>query len=80
MRRVSVAEAKARLSALLDAVERGEEVEITRRGRPIAKLSPLPPPRRPLDLEAIRRHLASLRCQVEDSESAIRRMRDEDRY
>lgn len=80
MRRVSVAEAKARLSALLDAVERGEEVEITRRGRPIAKVSPLPPPRRPLDLEAIRRHLASLRCQVEDSESAIRRTRDEDRY
>lgn len=80
MRRVSVAEAKAHLSALLDAVERGEELEITRRGKPIAKVSPLPPPRKPLDLEAIRQHLASLPCQVEDSETAIRRLRDDARY
>lgn len=80
MRRVSVAEAKAQLSALLDAVERGEELEITRRGKPIAKVTPLPPPRQPLDIEAIRRHLASLQCEVEDSEAAIRRLRDGDRY
>lgn len=32
MRRVSVAQAKAQLSTLLDAVEQGEAVEITRRG------------------------------------------------
>ncbi|MFM8275716.1 MAG: type II toxin-antitoxin system Phd/YefM family antitoxin [Cyanobium sp.] len=31
MRRVGLAEAKAQLSALLDAVEAGEEVVITRR-------------------------------------------------
>ena len=36
MRRVGLAEAKAQLSALLDAVEAGEEVVITRRGRPVA--------------------------------------------
>ena len=30
--------AKANLSKLLDAVERGEEVTITRRGKPVAKL------------------------------------------
>jgi prevent-host-death family protein len=80
MRRVSGAEAKARLSALLDAVEHGEEVEITRRGRPIAKISPLPPPRRALDLEAIGRHLASLPVQPESAGDLVRRMRDEDRY
>jgi prevent-host-death family protein len=34
MRTVNLAEAKAGLSALLDAVEAGEEVVITRRGRP----------------------------------------------
>ncbi|QCH14407.1 type II toxin-antitoxin system prevent-host-death family antitoxin [Synechococcus sp. CB0101] len=33
MRRLTVAQAKAQLSALLDAVEHGEDVEITRRGR-----------------------------------------------
>jgi prevent-host-death family protein len=33
---VNLEEAKAGLSALLDAVEAGEEVVITRRGRPVA--------------------------------------------
>ena len=38
MRMVGLAEAKAGLSALLDAVEAGEEVVITRRGRPVARV------------------------------------------
>jgi antitoxin (DNA-binding transcriptional repressor) of toxin-antitoxin stability system len=38
MRSVGLAEAKARLSALLDAVESGDEVVITRRGQPVARL------------------------------------------
>jgi antitoxin (DNA-binding transcriptional repressor) of toxin-antitoxin stability system len=38
MQTVNVAEAKAHLSALLDAVETGEEVVITRRGHPVARL------------------------------------------
>jgi prevent-host-death family protein len=38
MRRVGLAEAKAQLSALLDAVEAGEEVVITRRGKPVARV------------------------------------------
>jgi antitoxin (DNA-binding transcriptional repressor) of toxin-antitoxin stability system len=38
MRRVKLSEAKAGLSALLDAVEAGEEVVITRRGRSVARL------------------------------------------
>lgn len=40
MRTVAVADAKAHLSALLAAVEEGEEVAITRRGRIIARLIP----------------------------------------
>ena len=40
MRQVGVLEAKTHFSALLDAVEReGEEVVITRHGRPVARLS-----------------------------------------
>jgi prevent-host-death family protein len=39
MRTLSVAQAKAQLSALLDAVESGEDVEITRRGVPVARLT-----------------------------------------
>ncbi|WP_448567268.1 type II toxin-antitoxin system Phd/YefM family antitoxin [Thermus sp.] len=41
MRTVSLSEAKARLSELLEAAERGEEVIITRRGRPWARLAPV---------------------------------------
>lgn len=40
MRELGVLEAKNRLSELLNAVELGEEVVITRRGRPVAKLVP----------------------------------------
>ena len=40
MRRVSVHEAKAKLSELLEAAHRGEEIVITRYGRPLARLSP----------------------------------------
>lgn len=40
MQPVPVAEAKARLSSMLAAVEAGEEVVITRRGRVVARLVP----------------------------------------
>ena len=36
----TLSEAKARLSAILDQIERGDEVVITRMGRPIARLIP----------------------------------------
>jgi prevent-host-death family protein len=35
---ITATEAKAKLLALLDDVEQGAEIEITRRGRPIARL------------------------------------------
>ena len=38
MQTVSLASAKAHLSALIDAVEAGEDVLITRRGRAVARL------------------------------------------
>lgn len=41
MQQVSVAQLKARLSKYLEVVRAGEEVLITDRGRPVAKLSPL---------------------------------------
>jgi prevent-host-death family protein len=37
---IGVFTAKTHLSELLDRVERGEEIIITRRGRPIARLGP----------------------------------------
>jgi prevent-host-death family protein len=38
MKEVALFEAKTRLSELLDAVEQGEQVVITRRGQPVATL------------------------------------------
>jgi antitoxin (DNA-binding transcriptional repressor) of toxin-antitoxin stability system len=46
----SIAQAKAEFSALIDAVSKGEQVIITKAGRPVAKLVPFggpPLPRRP---------------------------------
>ena len=43
MREVGAFEAKSRLGALLDQVERGEEIVITRRGRAVARLVPAQP-------------------------------------
>ena len=40
MREIQASEAKARLPSLLDAVERGETVIITRHGKPIARIVP----------------------------------------
>ena len=40
MRQIGAFEAKNRLSELLVAVENGEEVTITKHGRPVAKLVP----------------------------------------
>jgi len=40
MRSVGVFEAKTHLAALLDAVSAGEQITITRHGRPVARLVP----------------------------------------
>jgi prevent-host-death family protein len=43
MREVGAFEAKTKLGQLLDQVEHGEEIIITRRGRPVARLGPAVP-------------------------------------
>lgn len=42
MKRVRIAELKDQLSRYLRAVERGEEIEVTDRDRPIARIVPIP--------------------------------------
>jgi prevent-host-death family protein len=44
MKQVKIAELKNQLSAHLRSVERGAEIEITDRNRPIARLVPIPAP------------------------------------
>ena len=43
MDEIGAFEAKNRLGALLDRVERGEEIVITRRGKPVARIVPAGP-------------------------------------
>lgn len=74
----SVAEAKAHLSEILDKVEAGSEVVITRRGAPVARLSAVAGrPRRPLDLAGLAAFRGRTPIQEERSADLIRRMRDE---
>ena len=51
---VSVATAKNRLPELIRAVEEGQEVVITRHGKPVAQISPPPPRRRKVRLGAMK--------------------------
>jgi prevent-host-death family protein len=48
-RQVGVYEAKTHLARLLDEVETGESITITRHGRPVARLVPLEMRRRNVD-------------------------------
>ena len=76
MRTVSLAEAKAHLSELINTVEAGEEIVITRHGRAVARVSPPEKVKQPLALD----RLASLRKAVpawtEPSAGIVRQMRD----
>ena len=46
MRQVNIHEAKTHFSELIAAVERGEEIVIARRGKPVARVSSCEEPRR----------------------------------
>ena len=51
---ISIAEAKNRLTQLIRAVEQGESIVITRKGKPVAQLTPPPPKRRRVRLGAMK--------------------------
>ncbi len=80
MRCASVAEGKARLSELLDAVEAGETVSITRRGKPVARLVAETPARAPFDFDALRAFTDGMDPQPESAGAFVRTMRDSHPY
>lgn len=75
-RTVSVAEAKAHLSQLLKAVERGEVISITRRGEPVATLSAASRPKQPIDIQRLRRLTAGMTYSDVSAVDIVREMRD----
>jgi len=74
---VNVAQAKARLSELLDKVEAGEDVVITRHGRAVAHLHPVSRPKRPLMLDDLAAFRATMPPLQRPSVELLREMRDE---
>jgi prevent-host-death family protein len=77
---ISIVEAKARFSELVERPEGGEAVQITRRGKAVAQLVAVPRPRKPIDVAALRALPESMPMQSESAGDFVRRMRDEDRY
>lgn len=75
-RSVSVADAKAHLSALLVAVESGETIEITKRGRPVATLNPVRRAKKPVDLEWLRALTDGMQYSEVSAVDIVRQMRD----
>jgi prevent-host-death family protein len=76
----SVSEAKNRLPELIDRALKGEGVVITRHGRPVVELKPIPEPVRPVSAAALD-WLAARRVgkrAKEDAGAFVSRMRDEE--
>ena len=80
MNSYSLADAKAHLSELINRVENGETVEITRRGKLVARLTPPERPLKKVDVDALRRLTERLPMQKQGAGEFIREMRDSDRY
>ena len=80
MGNVSLADAKARLSELVERVEAGDTIDITRRGRPVARLTAVARPRKRIDLAMLEALTAAMPPQDERAIDLVRSMRDGDRY
>jgi prevent-host-death family protein len=74
---VSLAQAKAHLSELLDKVEAGDEVTITRHGRAVAHLRSAERPRQPLQLDDLAAFRATMPRLPRPTAELLREARDE---
>ncbi|MES2336921.1 MAG: type II toxin-antitoxin system prevent-host-death family antitoxin [Pseudomonadota bacterium] len=75
---VALADAKARLSELVDRANAGEAVSITKRGKPVARLVPETPAGGAIDVEALRRVAKSMPYQAESAGDFFARVRADD--
>ncbi|TPK92387.1 type II toxin-antitoxin system prevent-host-death family antitoxin [Mesorhizobium sp. B2-4-17] len=80
MDEINLADAKAHLSELIDRVEAGDSINITRRGKPVARLTAVAKPRKPIDAAVLRSLTAIMQPQTESAADLVRAMRDGDRY
>ena len=77
MERITLDDARAHLNEIIDRVEAGETVEITREGKLAARLVPATStPKRKVDIEALQSLDKIIPYQQESSADLVRRMRD----
>jgi prevent-host-death family protein len=77
MESINLADAKAHLSAIVDRVEAGETVDIIRRGKPAARLSPPVTTKTKINREILADLIKGLPL---TKDNIIRSMREHDRY
>jgi prevent-host-death family protein len=80
LRTTTLANAKAHLSALIDQVEQGDEVVITRRGRPIARIIPERPTTAVDQADLVAELRAFVTSQPQLDGDVVSAMREETRY
>lgn len=76
---LNLAEAKARLSELTERVSHGDEVVITRHGKPVARIQQVRGKARRVDVAAFRRATAQ-QAEQAPATALIRELRDGARY
>ncbi len=77
---VTLADAKAHLSELVERAARGEPVRITRRGKPVARITGIVREPKPIDLAALRALTDTMPLQIEPARRWLRSVRDGSRY
>jgi prevent-host-death family protein len=77
MESYSLADAKAHFSELVERAEAGETVEITKRGKLVAKITPAKRKLSKLDVEQLRKFTATLKP---SKVSAVEMIRNDARY
>ena len=77
---INLADAKAHLSELIDRVEAGESIDITRHGKPVARLTAVTRPRKRIDAALLQSLTATMSTQTQGAADLVHAMRDGDRY
>jgi prevent-host-death family protein len=75
---INVKEARSNLSSILDRVEKGEEIILTRRGKRVARISNLD--NKPAPLKSLKQLRNKIRVKGKSLSQTVTDQRDEERY
>ena len=78
MLEISAKEARSNLSSILDKVEKGEEIVITRRGKRIARITSVD--EKPVPLKSLIKFRAKINIEGKPLSQTVINQREEERY